>query len=389
MVPDGWIITTIGHCLLDATTRNFDNRLTHDDLRSVNKTLGMIPMKDRVKGKSVERAKVVKKGWFAYNPMRINVGSICRWENTEECIVSPDYVVFSCDERKIIGDYFDQFRQSHRWEKFMEDAGRGSVRIRIYLDDLKQLKCMLPPIHQQRRIAQILDTWDKAIEKTEKLIANGEAQKIALVQKLFGRLNSPLKSIGELADVFAGGTPSTKKEEFWGGEIPWMSSGEINLGIVKDVGGRITDLGLKNSSTKYVPENSVLIALAGQGKTRGKVAINRIKLCTNQSLAAIVPNEGLNAHFLFQNLNSRYQEIRSMSLGDGGRGGLNLSIIKHIKIPFPSSEEQMHIAKVLSNADAEIETMEQNRALLVTEKSALMQQLFTGKRRVKVEEITA
>ena len=96
-----------------------------------------------------------------------------------------------------------------------------------------------------------------------------------------------LKKIGDLATVTAGGTPSTKNKNYWGGEIPWMNSGEINLKRIKNVEGRITDEGLKNSSTKLIPIKSILMALAGQGKTRGKVAINEIKLCTNQSLAAI------------------------------------------------------------------------------------------------------
>ncbi len=163
MIPEGWTTTTIGDCLLDATTRNVDDKFSHDDLKSVNKTLGMIPMKDRVKGKSVERAKIVKCGWFAYNPMRINVGSICRWHAQSDCIVSPDYVVFKCDEDHLLGDYLEHYRKSHRWTKFMEDAGSGSVRIRIYLNDLKQLACILPPLSEQQRIAEILSTWIKPL----------------------------------------------------------------------------------------------------------------------------------------------------------------------------------------------------------------------------------
>lgn len=75
-----------------------------------------------------------------------------------------------------------------------------------------------------------------------------------------------IRKIGDFTDCTAGGTPSTQISAYWGGEIPWMSSGELHLKRVYDVVGRITQLGLNNSSTKFIPENSVLVGLAGQGK---------------------------------------------------------------------------------------------------------------------------
>ena len=133
-----------------------------------------------------------------------------------------------------------------------------------------------------------------------------------------------------------GGTPSTLKQEYWNGNIKWMSSGELNLKFIYDVQGRITDLGLKNSSTKIIPEQCILIGLAGQGKTRGTVAINFIELCTNQSVAAILPNfECFKPMFLYYNLDNRYEELRSLSTGSSGRGGLNLNILKNISSLFP------------------------------------------------------
>ena len=156
-----------------------------------------------------------------------------------------------------------------------------------------------------------------------------------------------VEKIGNSADCIAGGTPSTKVAEYWGGDIKWMKSGEINLKEVFEVEGRITKLGLDNSSTRLLPRNSVLIALAGQGKTRGKVAISKVELCTNQSVAAIICNKNLiDYKYLFYNIDSRYEEIRKMSTGDGGRGGLNLSIIKNIKIPLAPLPEQKKIAKI-------------------------------------------
>lgn len=141
-------------------------------------------------------------------------------------------------------------------------------------------------------------------------------------------------------NVFAGATPSTRNSEFWDGDIPWMSSGEINKKFIWDTEKKITKEGFKSSSTKMVPKDSVLVALAGQGKTRGTVAMNKIELCTNQSLASIVPNDTVYSKFLYYNLDSRYDELRKMSTGDGGRGGLNLKIINNIYIGLPPLLEQ-------------------------------------------------
>jgi type I restriction enzyme, S subunit len=190
-------------------------------------------------------------------------------------------------------------------------------------------------------------------------------------------------SSGEICELTAGGTPSTSISEYWGGSIRWMNSGEINKKRVDEVEGRITEEGLKNSSTKILPIHCVLIALAGQGKTRGTVAINEVELCTNQSIAAFIPKEKVLYEYLFFNLDNRYDELRSLSAGDGGRGGLNLSILRAVQIPLPSLEEQKKIAEILSTWDQGIDKL---TALIERKKhlkKGLMQKLLTGRVRFK------
>ena len=185
------------------------------------------------------------------------------------------------------------------------------------------------------------------------------------------------------ATVVSGGTPSTFVSKYWGGHIPWMSSGELNLKRVYAVEGRITLAGLMNSSTCKVPPMSVLIGLAGQGKTRGTVAINYFELCTNQSIASIMPNpEVFDSEYLYQNLDSRYDELRELSTGDGGRGGLNLTIIKNLTVPLPPLPEQRAIAAALSETDAYIAALEKLIAKKRAVKQGAMQELLTGKRRL-------
>ena len=196
-----------------------------------------------------------------------------------------------------------------------------------------------------------------------------------------------VKKINEFTQVASGGTPSTSRSDYWGGDIRWMNSGELNLKIVNEVENRITELGLKNSATKFIPINCILIGLAGQGKTRGTVAINKIKLCTNQSIAAIFPSNEVYDNFLYFNLDGRYNELRMLSTGDGGRGGLNLTIIKNLDIALPTLSEQTAIATALSDADGLITGLEKLIAKKRNIKQGTMQQLLQPKEGWEVKKL--
>jgi type I restriction enzyme, S subunit len=261
----------------------------------------------------------------------------------------------------------------------------------ISMASLKKYRIAAPPKEEQEAIAAALSDADGLLAGLDRLIAKKRAVKTAVMQQLLtgevrvgeggdGRWET--KFIGEFTDCTAGGTPSTLVEAYWGGNIKWMSSGELHLKFVDDVEGRITEEGLKSSSTKILPPNCVLIGLAGQGKTRGTVAMNTVELCTNQSIAAIFPNNSFEPKFLYYYLDTQYENLRTMSAGDGGRGGLNLTIIRNISVPFPSKEEQRAIAAILSDIDAEIAALEARRAKTAAIKQGMMQELLTGRTRL-------
>jgi type I restriction enzyme S subunit len=270
---------------------------------------------------------------------------------------------------------------------------------------LSLVKIAIPPtLEEQKAIATVLTDIDDLITNLEKLIAKKKAIKTGSMQQLLtgkirtkrsgdnkkfkkskvGRIPEDWETIkiGSIADVYSGGTPNTNTPSYWGGQIKWMSSGELNLKYVYDVENRITEEGLKNSSTKEIPKECVLVGLAGQGKTRGTVAINFVELCTNQSIASILPSAKYISKFLYYYLDSQYLELRKLSTGDGGRGGLNLSIIKNIFIPFPKPEEQKAIAEILTDMDSEIIDLESKKEKYQDIKQGMIQELLTGKTRL-------
>ncbi|WP_425056274.1 restriction endonuclease subunit S [Pseudomonas abyssi] len=185
-------------------------------------------------------------------------------------------------------------------------------------------------------------------------------------------------TINDFAKTSSGGTPNTQRPEYWeNGSIPWMSSGEVHNKRISRVEQYISESGFKNSSAKLFPAGTILIALAGQGKTRGTVAISEIELTTNQSIAGIVVKDKcVSPDYVFHNLDSRYNELRSAS-GGSGRAGLNLAIIGEQELLLPPFPEQQKIAAILSSVDDVIEKTRAQIDKLKDLKTGMMQELLT------------
>ena len=225
---------------------------------------------------------------------------------------------------------------------------------RHYISQYQELDIVIPSTKEQRKIAEILSSVDIEINRIEDLINVDEKLKIGLMQDFFNKSDWDYKEIEKVATVLTGGTPKTSVKEYWGGDINWMSSGEVNLRRVKNTEKKITQKGLDGSNASMLPIGTSMIALAGQGKTRGKVAILEVETTCNQSLAGIVTNKDfLYNEFLFYNLEYRYQELRNVSGGEG-RAGLNLKLIKNFKVPVPPIETQRKIAHTFASIDERV-----------------------------------
>ena len=254
---------------------------------------------------------------------------------------------------------------------------------------IMNIELELPQYGEQKEIADLLTDVNSLIAMLEKQLAKKKAIKRGAMQELLtGKRCLPgfagewvNTKIGSITEVYSGGTPNTSEPAFWGGKIPWMNSGELNLKIVRQVQGRITEVGMDSSSTHFIPAECVLIGLAGQGKTRGTAAFNTFPLCTNQSIVAIYPNPNkFDSKFLYYKMDTQYDQLRELSSGDGGRGGLNKKLILDYEVVIPQSiDEQAAIATILTEMDYEIENLEMKLTKYRQVKQGMMQQLLTGK----------
>ncbi|HGN2041741.1 TPA: restriction endonuclease subunit S [Proteus mirabilis] len=398
VIPEDWEVDSIGN-LVSITT---GSRNTQDRIEE-----GVYPF--FVRSQIVERINT-----FSFDGEAVltagdgvGTGKIFHYINGKFDFHQRVYLMYNFSEI-VDGYFFYIYFSNNFYDRIMSMTAKSSVDS-VRREMIADMKMLLPTKEEQNAIATALSDVDTLISELEKLIAKKQAIKTATMQQLLtGRTRLPqfvlredgskkgtkqselgeipedweIKKIGDITNCTAGGTPNTSISKYWGGTNPWMSSGELHLKKVFDVTERITDDGLANSSTKYVPINSVLIGLAGQGKTRGTVAITRISLCTNQSIASIFPSKNHSSEYLYYNLDSRYEELRGLSTGDGGRGGLNLTIIRNLSLPLPCIEEQTAIATILSDMDEEIQALEQRLSKTRQIKQGMMQELLTGKTRL-------
>ncbi|HHC8651328.1 TPA: restriction endonuclease subunit S [Staphylococcus aureus] len=191
-------------------------------------------------------------------------------------------------------------------------------------------------------------------------------------------------NLDEMCSFTSGGTPSRKINKYWDGDIPWITTSDLNNKFIKNIFTKITSSGLKNSSAKLITEPAIILAMYGQGKTRGKCSILNFPATTNQACAILQPNEFNNIEFVYQFLEKNYTYLRAQS-NEGSQKNLSLSLLKKIKINYPSLFEQNKISDFFSKLDRQIELEEEKLELLEQQKRGYMQQIFSQKLRFKDE----
>ena len=275
---------------------------------------------------------------------------------------------------------------------------------------LKETTIILPPTEKIATMTDYLDRKcaqiDAIISKQQQIIEKLKEYKLSVITEAvtkgldpnvpvkdsgvewIGKVpeNWQLSHIGNLVEMGSGGTPDRKKTEYWeNGNIPWMSSGEINNEYIYSTIEQITELGLQNSNAKILPVNTVMLGLIGQGKTKGLTAILKNEVCCNQNLAYLIADEKyLHYRYLFYCFKAMYFYMRGL-VGES-QAGIYSYFLKKLYIPLPDTQRQIKISDYLDAKCKAIKTTIAVRESIIERftdyKRTLIYEIVTGKREV-------
>jgi type I restriction enzyme M protein len=242
--------------------------------------------------------------------------------------VKPDFI-----NSKYLWNILNYCRAKGKFMDFM----RQNVNGLFNREELKQFQIPLPPLSIQEDVVAEVETYQKIINGARMVVENYKP-------RIDIDPNWEMVKLGEVCETSSGGTPLKNKAEYFGGNIPWLKSGEVAQGFITSVEETITELGLKNSSAKLFPKDTVLVAM--YGATAGKVGLLRIESTTNQAVCGILPNDRFIPEFLYYYLLSQTDYLISQSTG-GAQPNISQAIIRKLKIPLPPIETQQQIVDTI------------------------------------------
>lgn len=400
-IPSGWKSFHLKDVTYESRVIAASKNATHLIVFGVNNQTGL-STDSKYHADNLDRYKVVKPGMFAYNPMRLNIGSIGYCEDAlGEGLVSPDYVVFGCKENKLDSKYLSYCIQEHHWKNWVRRAGAGSVRVRIYYKDISIYPIILPPLPEQCKIADILSTWDKAIAKTEQLIAALQRRKKGLMQRLLtgevrfagfdGEWES--KSLNNFGKCIRGVSYNPKTDLY-----PKDTAQSVRLLRANNISdGRVNIYDLqyvdesKIKETQYLRGGDIAVCIASGsqdlvGKTAQFDSKDTYKYTVGAFCAIYRAKRNAVQRFVAQLLqSSEYRKkLHAITAGTNIRN-LRPSDFENIKFLVPPTEMEMNkVSELFETCDAEIDLHMSKLVALKRHKKGLMQRLLTGQVRVKV-----
>ena len=274
-----------------------------------------------------------------------------------------------CNSENCLAKWFGLFFQHRDITSFI--TRQGAKRYKLTKDALERLPILLPPLAEQKKIAEILSTWDEAISVVDKQLENCRQQKKALMQKLLtGKKRLPGFS-GEWREVKLGDVAQVEKG------TP-LNGNNIVLGPYPVIAGGKT---VTTWHKEYTHEN--VITVSASGAYAGYVSMHTQKIWASDCSVIAPLKYELDLNFLFQNMLFRQEDIYKLQVGGAQPHVYPKDLIKFY-IPLPSLREQQAISDILGLADKQRCNLEKQAVLLQEEKKSLMQQLLTGKKRVAV-----
>jgi type I restriction enzyme S subunit len=297
-------------------------------------------------------------------------------------IASGEWIVFRSE--RVFPHYLRHVLVSDLFHsKFMATvSGVGGSLLRARPAEVAKIKVPLPPLPEQRRIAKILDKADALRAKRREAIAKLDQLLQSVFLEMFGDPSTNARgwrvsTIGDECEVGSGSTPSRQVEAYFEGNIPWVKSTEVNWGTIVETGERVSESGQKAARLRLYPAKTVVVALYGQGTTRGKCALLGIPATMNQACSGISPSKTVNPIYLFHYLRRCYERLRGESRG-GNQENLNLGILKSFGLPVPPLELQERFARVVAKWDAQNYELFQGADHMDRLFSSLQQRAFAG-----------
>lgn len=350
----------------------------------------------------------VSVGDLLLNPMDLYSGANCSISEVEG-VISPAYINLK-NKNGYFSKFYDYYFKVQYWMMVLFAHGKGvsfDNRWTLNQETLMNFPIVAPDYENQIRIADFLDekcgAIDRYIEKQQQVIEKLKAYKQAVITEAVTKgldPNAPMKDsgvewIGEIPEhwgapsikylvrIASGGTPDRNHPEYWNGNIPWIKTGELQNDILSQSEEYITEDGLNNSSAQIFEPDTILIAMYGQGKTRGMTALLKIAASTNQACAGLtVINNSIKTEFLWQSLIGAYRAIRAEAAGSG-QPNLSASLIGDFHITLPPLQEQEDILRYIEEKTAQISELIKKEELqlekLTEYKKSLIYEAVTGK----------
>ena len=257
------------------------------------------------------------------------------------------FVLRTKDGNILLQKYLPLIIQNDEFWEYCEENKAGGVNNFINWKTIANYELDIPSIEEQKIIAN--KTWAayRLKEGYKKLLAATDEMVKSQFIEMFK--DCPIVKLEDNIKTQSGGTPNTKKQEYYnGGDIPWLSSGEVNQGYIFSTEKFITQAGLDNSSAKWVPKYSVLIAM--YGATAGKVGFSMIPLTTNQAVCALLPCSSFNSLFLYYAVSQKTDWMISQCRG-AAQPNISQGIIRSMEIAKPPMEQQEQFAAIAEQAD--------------------------------------
>ena len=282
-------------------------------------------------------------------------------------------------ERKICGPRYVAYAIQNVQPQMQNTANAAVVPI-LNKTQFSNIEIPLPSLETQKQIVEFLDKVTSLISLRKQQLAKLDELVKARFVEMFGVVHNsvlyPYVPVKSFTSVVSGGTPNRNVSEFWNnGSIRWVKTTELQNNVICNTDEKITQAGLDNSSAKIIPPNTVLIAMYGQGKTRGMTGYTSIECATNQACACILPCEQFNQNYLWRYMILSYDKLRDMAKG-GNQPNLNIGIIKNFPVLKPPIELQNDFAAFAERVDQQKQTIQQSLEKLELMKKALMQEYF-------------